>query len=115
MVMWEQASDAWSREQWDRTLCEAHDRSVFQSYGWGEYKRASGWAPIRWVARDPGEEPIAAVQFLVKPVLRGVMVAWAPGGPVTRFPRSSEHDLSDVLASMREQCGTGGGVSYGRI
>lgn len=115
MVMWEQASDAWSREQWDRTLCEAHDRSVFQSYGWGEYKRASGWAPIRWVARDPGEEPIAAVQFLVKPVLSGVMVAWAPGGPVTRFPRSSEHDLDDVLASMREQCGTGGGVSYGRI
>jgi len=119
MVTWEEVSETWSREQWDRSLGAAEDRNVFQTYAWGEYKRTSGWLPSRWAAKGSGpasgDGPVAMVQLLCKSFPGTVKVAWAPGGPVHQFPRSADCDLAEVLASMRDRCGIGTGLSYGRL
>lgn len=90
-----------SAEQvWDGLALAAADASVFQSWRWGEYKRAAGWEPRRWVARDGSGEPIALAQILTKRYPIGVRVGWAPGGPLFRLPRASARSLAAALAAL---------------
>lgn len=45
-----------SREEWDGLLRSAPGGShIFQSHAWGEFKRRSGWKPVRLVLERDGE------------------------------------------------------------
>lgn len=75
-IRWERYSGL--AEPWDREL-DSLSGSFYQSYGWGEVKRASGWEPIRLVAKVNGSI-IALITGLLK--RKGpIVVFWVPGGP----------------------------------
>ena len=115
MVTWEADQGSSGGERWDRCLLASEDRNVFQSFAWGEYKRASGWEPQRWVARDGHGRVIAMAQILIRTVLSGVIAGWASGGPVLRFPESGPPDLTAVLEGLLQRYHSAGRVAWVRF
>lgn len=74
----------WERYQglagdWDGHVA-ALSGGFYQTYGWGEVRRAAGWQPMRLLARH-GEEVVMVASVLVKRKL-GLAVCWVPGGPL---------------------------------
>lgn len=101
---WQEMPDAVARQEWDRGLLRARDYAVFQSYGWGEFKRASGWRPLRFVARDRSGCVGAMVQFLLRKGPLGFGITWSPGGPVMQFEEAQRViDLGSLLHTIRRQ------------
>ena len=77
MVIWEQYVGP--ADEWDRYVA-ALTGGFYQTYGWGEVRRVSGWQPLRLLAYRGGQI-IAAASVLVKTKL-GFAVCWVPGGPI---------------------------------
>lgn len=101
MTAWQQIDDVQARARWDGWLAYFEDAYVYQSTGWAEYKRHSGWAALRQVISGDDGIPRAMAQVFVKriPVL-GPMV-WIPGGPVWRGARQAEDE--PALATHLQQ------------
>lgn len=101
MVTWEllQSLDP---VEWDRLLSTSPDLNVFQSHGWGEFKRTCGWNPMRWIARDKDHVVVGMVQILIKIVFPGVLVGWAPGGPVCLLSKDARHVPDDFISALLE-------------
>lgn len=68
-----------SDPEWDAFVAGLDGASVFQSAGWAEHRRRSGWRIERWCLSEGGTR--AALQLLLRR-LPGIVVAWAPGGPI---------------------------------
>lgn len=77
MVTWEKYHGL--AAEWDGHVA-ALSGGFYQTYGWGEVRRVSGWQPLRLLARQGGTV-IAAASVLVKRKL-GLAVCWVPGGPL---------------------------------
>ncbi len=103
MVSWELFLNTANYEEWDILLSNSEDNNIFQSYGWGEYKRASGWLPMRYVARNKDGAVVALAQILVKSLPVGSKIGWVPGGPVIYFPKSKEIDLAKMVRALIEK------------
>lgn len=103
MVTWEIFPDGNTAEEWDALLENGSDAAVFQSHGWGEYKRAAGWAQARWVAKDKNGSVAAMVQAGIKSFPGGVKMGWSPGGPVFCFPPSKEQELSEMMQALFDE------------
>ena len=58
---WTHDRDA-SASSWNAALVRLADANVFQSHEWGEHKRASGWEPLRLVARDASGQTVGMAQ-----------------------------------------------------
>lgn len=101
MTAWEIALEA-DAAAWDNTLLGSTDYNVFQSFQWGEYKRAFGWTPLRCIARDERGMPKAMVQILTKKLPFGTVMGWAPGGPLYSFPSSRTEELPGVMNQLLE-------------
>ena len=82
MTKWELLTDEQAQASWDEMLTRFDDCSPFQSYAWGEYRRALGWQPRRWIASDENETPIAMMQGYVRRYPFRVGLVWSEGGPV---------------------------------
>jgi hypothetical protein len=67
---------------WDRTLMGFDDCSPYQSYAWGEYRKALGWEPCRWIAFDHEGKAVAMIQGGLRRYAFGVGLIWCEGGPV---------------------------------
>lgn len=67
--------------QWDRIVAEAEHSSVFQAWGWGEFKQRQGWLPQRILFRKWSGTALAGCQALVRRIFPGFTCAWIPGGP----------------------------------
>lgn len=105
LVHWKPFSAEKPETGWDILLESATDDNPFQSTAWGEYKRAAGWVPQRWVASVSSGRILCAVQVLKKSVPLGGTVLWAPGGPLSGFPDIRLEDLQRALAEgIREIC-----------
>lgn len=102
-VTWGLVEEPSDPEKWNRTLEQGADRNVFQSYEWGEYKRAAGWVPMRWIARNADGAVVAMSQILTKSHPAGVMVGWTPGGPVLKFSATSEQDLARIVKGLLDE------------
>jgi lipid II:glycine glycyltransferase (peptidoglycan interpeptide bridge formation enzyme) len=98
--MWTEWSDPPGRE-WDAALAASPDGTVFQSHGWGEFKRLSRWIPKRWVARDSRGVIVGMAQILTR-MVPGVMVGWAPGGPVFNFQDQTGRKPDELLLALLE-------------
>ena len=85
MVTWQQFDQ--SADLWDAFLLRALDSNVFQSYAWGEYKRALGWEPLRFIATTKADV-VGMAQVLLKKPMFGFGIAWSPGGPVFEFNKA---------------------------
>lgn len=102
MVIWKLFNG--TADEWDRLLLE-FDGTPYQTFGWGEVKRVSGWEPFRLVAVDE-KRIVSIVSILVKRRL-GLIICWIPDGPVdsinllnTQFRRA----LSEILQSSFVYC-----------
>jgi lipid II:glycine glycyltransferase (peptidoglycan interpeptide bridge formation enzyme) len=82
MARWELLTDEEARRLWDQTLIRFADCSPFQSYAWGEYRRALGWEPYRWQALNEQGDVIALMQGSLRRYPFGVGLLWSEGGPV---------------------------------
>ena len=82
MVTWKQFDDRLGPASWDEMLARFDDCSPFQSYAWGEYRRALGWQPRRCVAYDDQNVPVAMMQGYVRRYPFGIGLLWSEGGPV---------------------------------
>ncbi|HAJ26437.1 MAG TPA: hypothetical protein DCG53_04200 [Syntrophus sp. (in: bacteria)] len=100
MVEWSKIADNGSYEEWDRELLKSKDYNIFQSYNWGEFKRKSGWTPLRYTAIDKSGSHVAMAQILIKAPFPGIRFGWAPGGPVLVFPGKSIKDISNIIESL---------------
>ncbi len=97
MISWERLPQTYKPEEWDRLLLESHDHTVFQSYGWGEYRRTFGWLPVRWIARNKSGAVLAMAQILIKKLPLGLSLCWCPGGPILTFPETSNRDVALII------------------
>lgn len=102
MSGWESCSEIVAVAEWDANLALANDHTVFQSYGWGEYKRAAGWDPLRYWYRDKDGRVQAMAQFLLKRLPLGVGLLWAAGGPALIFPDKNQSKASELLQELLE-------------
>jgi lipid II:glycine glycyltransferase (peptidoglycan interpeptide bridge formation enzyme) len=100
MVTWELLGDSADASGWDRNLSAGADANVFQSYGWGEFKRVWGWCPMRWIARDQDHAVVGMVQILTKALPAWVQIGWAPGGPVFLFKGTAGLDPGDTVPAL---------------
>src|SRR5262245_58328338 len=70
---------------WDRALLSSENAGLLQCWQWGEFKRQSGWYPLRLMSREaanPNIPPVfAQVLFRKLPGLP-VSIAYVPRGPV---------------------------------
>ncbi|MGI9064973.1 MAG: lipid II:glycine glycyltransferase FemX [Pyrinomonadaceae bacterium] len=82
MATWQLLNNEVARKTWDKALLRLDDYSPFQIYAWGEYQRALGWEPCRWVARNEHGEILAMMLGLLRRYPLGFGLIWSEGGPV---------------------------------
>jgi lipid II:glycine glycyltransferase (peptidoglycan interpeptide bridge formation enzyme) len=94
-------------EEWDESLSAFADNTVFQSFGWGEYKKAEGWTPVRYLCVGVMGEKHAIAQILIKNLPFSMAFVWIPGGPVfdfTGFKNTEVVELSNkLICKIREE------------
>lgn len=110
MVNWNIAGDALHADAWDNLLRSFADAQIFQSHGWGEFKRRAGWRPLRLLASDTGTPStvIAMAQVLVRALPGGFRFAWVPGGPCLAGdadPQDMRAQLQGLLHQLRNTIG----------
>lgn len=82
MAIWQLLSNEVAQKTWDEALLQLEDYSPFQIYAWGEYQRALGWEPYRWVALNEHGEIVAMMLGLLRRYPFGFGIMWSEGGPV---------------------------------
>ncbi len=82
MARWELLEDELALQIWDDALLKFEDYTPFQTYAWGEYRRALGWEPCRWIAFNERGEIVAMILGLLRRYPFGFGVVWIEGGPV---------------------------------
>lgn len=81
MIEWAEWSDAEAATKWDVALTALPNYNLYQSYGWGEFKRRHGWSIRRGSVVINGAQ-VAMAQCLVREIQPArIVVAWVPGGP----------------------------------
>ena len=79
---WKLLSNEEAIASWDAALLKFEDNTPFQSYAWGEYRRALGWEPHHWAAFNERGEIIAMMLGLVRRYPLRFGLVWSEGGPV---------------------------------
>lgn len=102
MANWKLLSNEAAQETWDEALLRLEDHTPFQSYAWGEYQRAMGWEPFRWVAFNEHGEIIAMMLGLLRRYPLGIGLLRSEGGPVG--------DLAACDESLQEAIKQGTGL-----
>jgi len=87
-------------ESWDQLLSFAQDASVFQSFGWGEYKSRSNWIVLRYCCLNKRGKLVGMAQMLVKTMPFRMAFIWVPGGLVFRFSDSRESDITELAQNL---------------
>ena len=103
MVKWRLLADTDDSGEWDNNLLTCDYYNVFQSFGWGEYKRCSGWIPDRYIAKNKGGAVVAMAQILTKPLYGGVKLCWSAGGPVFCFRNLKVKNIPDILSMLNNK------------
>ena len=68
--------------QWNESLSQFQQYNIFQSFEWGELKKAEGWNPIRIIVSDNERKNLTLIAQIVMKKVLGVNIAWCPGGPI---------------------------------
>jgi len=81
---------------WTNWIEQIPHATVYQQWGWGEFKRGSGCTPLRLVARNKAGKPVGIAQVHVYKMLGGFRIVWIPGGPLS-LSGSLSSDLIERL------------------
>ena len=103
MARWELLTEEQGQAVWNQALARFEDHSPFQSYAWGEYRRALGWQPYRWMAFNEQNACIAIMQGYVRRYPLGIGIVWSEGGPVGDLAacNSSFHSVVRETTELR--------------
>jgi peptidoglycan pentaglycine glycine transferase (the first glycine) len=82
MAKWQLLEEHEALKIWDQALLRFPDSTPFQSYAWGEYRRALGWKPLRWIALNESGEIVAMMLGSLRRYPFGAGFVWSEGGPV---------------------------------
>ncbi len=99
------------REVWNAAVMSAPRADLLQSWEWGEFKRMSGWEPLRALVLND-DQPVAGAQLLARRVM-GVPSLYAPRGPWWRDDASGYTGLGALTGWLRRQ--RPGGAPFLRI
>jgi len=99
------------RAVWNAAVMSAPRADLLQSWEWGEFKRMSGWEPLRALALDD-DQPVAGAQLLARRVM-GVPSLYAPRGPWWRDDASGHAGLEALTGWLRRE--RPGGAPFLRI
>jgi lipid II:glycine glycyltransferase (peptidoglycan interpeptide bridge formation enzyme) len=111
VVTWNPVEQHLTQEKWDRLLAGNANTQIFQSFGWGEYKRSAGWRPTRFIAQNNGGEITAIAQTLVRVLPGGLSFVWVPGGPLIGAGQEKV-GISELLAGFQAGVRAHVGRSY---
>ncbi len=71
---------------WNAFVEAAPYHAFPQLWEWGEVRALAGWKPLRIAIGPTRDEPVAAIQLLLRPIpIVGWHLAYAPRGPVGRL------------------------------
>ncbi|MEO8433910.1 MAG: peptidoglycan bridge formation glycyltransferase FemA/FemB family protein [Pyrinomonadaceae bacterium] len=82
MATWQLLSDEAAARIWDEALLKFDDYSPYQSYAFGEYRRALGWEPCRWAAFNEQDEIVALMMGSLRRYPLKLGLVYCEGGPV---------------------------------
>lgn len=82
MATWQLLRPEVALKTWDEALLRLDDYSPFQTYAWGEYRRAMGWEPCHWAACNERGEIVAMMLGLLRRYPLRFGMIWSEGGPV---------------------------------
>lgn len=93
------------RAEWNAFVGPEMRGHFFQSWEWGDFKRRSGWRPIRLAVRNNGRI-IAAAQLLKwKIPLLPASILYAPRGPILDYGDTAAFDglLSGIVSLAKSE------------
>ncbi|MEK6279117.1 MAG: peptidoglycan bridge formation glycyltransferase FemA/FemB family protein [Acidobacteriota bacterium] len=82
MATWKLLSNEVALKIWDEALLKFDDYSPYQSYAFGEYRRALGWEPCRWAAYNEQGEIVALMLGSLRRYPLKLGLIWCEGGPI---------------------------------
>ena len=91
--------------QWSELLARVDEAPVFQSWGWGEFQRRSGWRPLRFHRAGTKDSGSALAQVLCRKMPGGIEFAWIPGGPVNSNMHDLAHDMKTLYGALVREVG----------
>lgn len=84
MTEWVEWSESEAAVKWDAALSALPCYNLYQTYGWGEFKRRHNWIIRRGSVIIDGA-PAAMAQCLIREIRPvRVVIVWVPGGPAGR-------------------------------
>ncbi|HEV2884243.1 MAG TPA: peptidoglycan bridge formation glycyltransferase FemA/FemB family protein [Pyrinomonadaceae bacterium] len=101
MATWQLLSNEVAEKRWDDALLRLRCATPFQTYAWGEYRRALGWRTCHWAAIDNRGEIVAMMLGQVRQYAFKVGLIWCEGGPVGDLSVCGE----DLQKAIRETTG----------
>jgi len=107
MVRWELMTTEEALRSWDQSLEGFADCTPYQAFSWGEYRRALGWEPQRWIAFDENRKVVAMMQASLRRYPFGIGLIWCEGGPVgdiTVCDQSLQKAMSERTGVKRFYC-----------
>lgn len=96
MTEWRLLTEEEAQRTWDKALLHFPDHSAFQSFAWGQYRRALGWEPCYFAAYDQNGKVVAMMLGLLRRYFLGFGLLWSEGGPVGDFSVCGE-DLQKAV------------------
>lgn len=93
--------------KWDDMLSRYSDYNLYQSFGWGEFKKSQGWRTLRLVCQGQNED-IALAQCMYKKFFWNYII-WIPGGPVFMREQSTvnlgnlQYILGDIFCRFEHK------------
>lgn len=82
MITWQHISEETGPGDWNNHLVQFSDYNIYQTYAWGQHREDFGWKPLRLIARDEDNTPVAIMQVMLRRYPGNVALLWSPGGPV---------------------------------
>jgi lipid II:glycine glycyltransferase (peptidoglycan interpeptide bridge formation enzyme) len=88
--------DSERRSDWTSWIKQIPQATVYQQWGWGDFKGGSGGGTLRLVARTKTGVPVGLAQAFVRKMPGGMKFIWIPGGPLCLNGDVS----SDLMAAL---------------
>lgn len=93
------------RDEWNAFVGTEMHGHFFQSYEWGDFKRRSGWRPIRLAVRKDHRITAAAQILEWKIPLLPLSILYAPRGPILDYSDTTAFDclLSGIVSLAKRE------------
>lgn len=96
MTTWNLIDEATAQSKWDRWLNTLGETCLYQTYGWGSYKRQIGQPQTRIVFFTEPESPALMMQGHLKRLPFRTAILWVPGGPAGNLEILTPESMQEI-------------------